>query len=124
MLRVAHVGLQVPDLDASVAFAERVLGLRVSERDDAVAYLTCNERHHELSLHAGSVAALDHVAFEVDRERFAAIEAQVEVIERGSAGVADAFRFAAPGGMLIEVLHGMAHDQPRHYDSVAPRPLK
>ena len=32
MLRVAHVGLQVADLEASVAFAERILGLRVSER--------------------------------------------------------------------------------------------
>lgn len=124
MLRVAHVGLQVPDLDASVAFAQRILGLRVSQRDDAIAYVTCNDRHHELSLHAGTAAALDHIAFEVDRERFAAIEGRVDVIERGSAGVADAFRFLAPGGLPIEVVHGMAHDQSRHYDSVAPRPLK
>jgi catechol-2,3-dioxygenase len=124
MLRVAHVGLQVPDLDASIEFAERILGLRVSERDDAVAYLTCNQRHHELSLHAGAASALDHVAFEVDAERFAAIEARVDVVERGSAGVSDAFRFAAPGGLPVEVLHGMAHDQPRTYETTAPRPLK
>jgi catechol 2,3-dioxygenase-like lactoylglutathione lyase family enzyme len=124
MLRVAHVGLRVPDLEASVAFAQRILGLRVSQEDGDTVYLTCNERHHELSLHAGAAPALDHVAFEVDRERFAAIERRVAVLERGSAGVEDAFRFLAPGGLPIEVLHGMAHDQPRHYDSVAPRPLK
>ena len=81
MLRVAHVGLQVPDLDASVAFAERILGLRVSERDGDTVFLTCNERHHELSLHAGAASALDHVAFEVDRERFAEIESRVDVVE-------------------------------------------
>jgi catechol-2,3-dioxygenase len=124
MLRVGHVGLRVPDLDASVAYAERVLGLRVTQRDADVAYLTCNDRHHELSLQAGDASALDHVAFEVDRETFAAIEARVDVIERGSAGVEDAFRFLAPGGFVLEVFHGMARDQPRHYDSVAPRPVK
>jgi catechol-2,3-dioxygenase len=124
MLRVAHVGLQVPDLDASVEYAQRALGLRVSERDGATAYLTCNARHHELSLHAGAASGLDHIAFEVDREAFGAIEARVDVLERGSAGAEDAFRFRAPGGFAIEVLTGMAHDQPRHYDSVAPRPLK
>jgi catechol 2,3-dioxygenase-like lactoylglutathione lyase family enzyme len=124
MLRVAHVGLQVSDLDASVDFARRILGLRISQRDGDIVYLTCNERHHELSLHAGAAAALDHIAFEVDRARFDAIEARVAVIERGSVGVADAFRFVAPGGHVIEVLHGMAHDQPRTYESAAPRPLK
>jgi catechol 2,3-dioxygenase len=124
MLRVGHVGLQVGDLDASVAYAERILGLRVSAREGDVAYLTCNDRHHELSLHAGVASALDHIAFEVDRQTFAAIEARVDVIERGSTGVEDAFRFLAPGGFVIEVFHGMTRDQPRHYDSVAPRPLK
>src|SRR3954447_7583711 len=124
MLRVAHVGLRVPDLEASVAFAQRILGLRVSQDDGDTVYLTCNERHHELSLHAGPGAALDHVAFEVDRERFTAIEGRVSVLDRGSAGGADAVRFLAPGGLPVEVLHGMAHDQPRHYDSAAPRPLK
>jgi catechol-2,3-dioxygenase len=124
MLRVGHVGLQVADLDASVAYAERVLGLRVSERRADVAYLTCNDRHHELSLHAGPASALDHIAFEVDRATFEVIEGRVDVLERGSTGVADAFRFLAPGGFVLEVFHGMAHDQPRHYDSVAPRPVK
>jgi catechol 2,3-dioxygenase len=124
MLRVGHVGLQVPDLDASIEFAVRILGLRVSERDDRLAYLSCNARHHELSLHAGERSALDHIAFEVDRETFDVIQARVDAIERGETGVEDAFRFVAPGGFAIEVFHGMAHDQPAHYDSVAPRPVK
>jgi len=124
MLRVGHVGLQVPDLDASIEFAVRILGLRVSERDDRLAYLSCNARHHELSLHAGERSALDHIAFEVDRETFDVIQARVDAIERGETGVEDAFRFVAPGGFAIEVFHGMAHDQPAHYVSVAPRPVK
>jgi len=120
MLRVGHVALQVPDLDASVAFAERVLGLRVGERSERSAYLTCNERHHELELHAGPRPALDHIAFEVDRARFEALDGE----RVGEPGVQDTLRLTAPGGLPVEVFTGMAHDQPRDYDSIAPRPLK
>jgi catechol-2,3-dioxygenase len=124
MLRVGHIGLQVADLDASIAYAERILGLRVSERDERVAYLTCNARHHELELHQGEQTALDHIAFEVDREAFGALQCRVDAIDRDEKGVEDAFRFIAPGGFVIEVFHGMARDEPAHYDSIAPRPLK
>src|SRR3954454_10080864 len=101
MLRVAHVGLQVRDIEASAAFAQRILGLRVSQHDGDTVYLTCNERHHELSLHAGPAAALDHIAFEVDPERSAAIEGRLSLLEPGSDGAAQAFRFVAPGGLPI-----------------------
>jgi 2-keto-4-pentenoate hydratase/2-oxohepta-3-ene-1,7-dioic acid hydratase in catechol pathway/catechol 2,3-dioxygenase-like lactoylglutathione lyase family enzyme len=127
MLRVGHVGLQVADLERSIAFAERILGLRVSERDGGTAYLTCNERHHELVLIAGERSALDHLAFEVfDRWRYDALAERLAVLERGrlEPGLDDALRFLAPGGFTVELFHGMAHDQPRHYDSIAPRPLK
>jgi catechol 2,3-dioxygenase-like lactoylglutathione lyase family enzyme len=120
MLRVGPIGLVVPDLSRSVAFAERVLGLRVSERSAGVAYLTCNARHHELVLLAGPLSALDHISFEVDREAFDAISGRVSVLSRGPRS----FRFLAPGGLPVEVFHSMPYDQPASYDSVAPRPLK
>ncbi len=134
MLRVGHVGLRVPDLERSVAYAETMLGLRVSERADGAAYLTCNERHHELVLLQGSgdAACCDHLAFEVlGRAAYAAAVERVEasgldVVERAPVepGVEEAIRFVAPGGFVVELFRGMALDQPRAYDTVAPRPLK
>ena len=132
MLRVAHVGLRVPDLERSVAHAEDVLGLRVSERAGEAVYLTCNERHHELVLLPGDAVACDHLAFEVlERSAYDATcervsAAGLEVVARGrlEPGIADAIRFVAPGGFVIEVLYGMADDQPRRYATAAPRPVK
>jgi len=129
--RVGHVGLTVVDLEKSIAFAEGVMGLRVAERDGATAYLTCNDRHHELVLTKGSRAGCDHLAFEVfDAGGLA--ELRQAVARRGlplleaptEAGVAEAFRFEAPGGLAIELFHGMAHDQPRGYETTGARPRK
>jgi catechol 2,3-dioxygenase-like lactoylglutathione lyase family enzyme len=62
--RMGHVALQVPDIDASVAWATTVMGLREVERDDGVAYLTHADNHHSLQYIAAERAALDHVAME------------------------------------------------------------
>jgi catechol 2,3-dioxygenase len=129
--RIGHIALRVPDLARSVAFAETILGLRVSEYLDGAAYLTCNERHHELVLMEGSEVACDHLGFEVfDAEVFATlvrrIERDHEVVGRGAleCGIGDAIRFVAPGGFVFEVFFGMARHEPTSYDSVAPTPLK
>jgi catechol 2,3-dioxygenase len=132
MLRVGHVALRTPDLERSIAYARDILGLRVSRRDAGAAYLTCNTRHHELVLLVGETTACDHIAFEsLTRDAHAALVERVErhgltVVERGrlEPGIEDAIRFLAPGGIVIEAFHGMAHDQPAAYDSIAPRPRK
>ncbi|MCW2984505.1 MAG: hypothetical protein JWR63_2075 [Conexibacter sp.] len=132
MLRVAHVGLVVCDLDRSIRHASEVLGLRVSRREDGAAYLTCNRRHHELVLIGGEQTACDHLAFEaMDRATYDAIVARIddhglEVVAQGEVepGVEEGVRFVAPGGFTIEVLYGMACEEPAAYDSVAPRPVK
>ncbi len=132
MLRIAHVALRVPDLDRSVEHAVQVLGLRVSERDAHTAYLTCGVRHHELMLIAGDAVACDHIAVEaLDRASFNALVARIEaerleVVGRGrlESGVEDAIRFLAPGGLVVEVVYGLAQDEPAIYDSVAPRPVR
>jgi catechol 2,3-dioxygenase len=129
--RIGHVGLRVADLERSVAFAEQVLGLRESERDGATAYLTCNARHHELVLIEDEQPGCDHLAFEVfDAAALDALRATLdargipvldEPLERG---VADAVRFAGPGGHVFEVFHGMATDEPPHYATTGVRPVK
>jgi catechol 2,3-dioxygenase-like lactoylglutathione lyase family enzyme len=124
--RIGHVALRVPELERSIDFAQRVLGLRESERAGGTSYLTCNERHHELMLIEGDGPACDHLAFEtfdpegVDRLR-AAVEPLDEPLEHG---VADAVRFRGPGGFVFEVFHGMQRSEPRRYDTPGVRPRK
>jgi catechol 2,3-dioxygenase len=129
--RIGHVGIRVPDLDRSVAHAERIMGLRVSERTADAAYLTCNERHHELVLLKGSTVACDHLGFEVfDPSAFDVLRRRVEdeglplVEAPAEAGVSDAFRFLGPCGFVFEIFHGMERDQPGQYVTAGARPLK
>jgi catechol 2,3-dioxygenase len=129
--RIGHVGLRVTDLDRSVAFAERILGLREVERDGATSYLTCNARHHELVLVEGERAGCDHLAFEVfDRNALDALREDlaargVRIIDAPlERGVQDAVRFVAPGGFVLEVFHGMATGEPAGYPTTGVRPRK
>nr|WP_246851463.1 VOC family protein [Patulibacter sp. SYSU D01012] len=63
---MGHVGLRVPDLDAAVAFQCDVIGMVETARVGGAAYLTCNDRHHELILIADPVRrGYDHIGLEV-----------------------------------------------------------
>ena len=52
--RVGSVTLEVPDLDRSVRFFEGKVGLVVTERDEATAYLRATSRHHDMVLAASA----------------------------------------------------------------------
>lgn len=120
--RMAHVALQVSDLDASVAWATGVMGMRETERADGVSYLTHAACHHSLQLIAGDRPALDHVALQAhDAEALDAVAARVR--ERGlpilsedpeEAGIEHAIRFAGPSGHTFEVFVGMVDVGPPH----------
>jgi 4-hydroxy-3-methylbut-2-enyl diphosphate reductase len=65
--RTGHMAFRVPDLDAAVAFQREVIGMVETERTAGAAYLTCNERHHELILIQDPVCrGYDHIALEVE----------------------------------------------------------
>jgi catechol 2,3-dioxygenase len=130
--RIGHIGLQVVDLDRSIAHAERILGLRVSERDARSAYLTCNERHHELVLFAGDEPGCDHIGFEVANEeelakalgRFQSEGITVLSDRPEERGVESAIRVLGPGGFVFELFCGMGSDEPVVYDTFGVRPRK
>lgn len=130
--RIGHVGLRVVDLGRSIEHAERTLGLRLVRRDAATAYLTCNQRHHELVLIEDEEPGCDHLAFEVpDRDALAEVLDRVRAQglsilseEPQERGLEAAARFLAPGGFVVEVFCGMATDEPSHYDTVGVRPRK
>jgi catechol 2,3-dioxygenase-like lactoylglutathione lyase family enzyme len=119
---IGHVGLRVPDLDASVAWATTVMGLREVAREDGTAWLTHGGVHHSLLYRQAGEAALDHVALEARDER--ALHELREVLARHGVpvvserpeepGIEHAIRFLGPDGHLFEVFWGMAADQPRH----------
>lgn len=128
--RMGHVGLHVPDLEASVAWATTVMGMREVERADGVSYLTHGACHHSLQLYDSDRSALDHVAMEAHDD--AALDALLERLrERGvevvseepqERGVARAVRFRGPDGHLIEVFTGMQEAGPVHTGAgVQPR---
>ncbi len=119
---IGHVGLQVPDLEASVRWATTVMGLREVMRQGGTSYLTHGGAHHSLMYIEAAAGALDHVALEAQDERSLhmlrerlAKEGITIISERPEElGVDQAIRFVGPEGHVFEVFTGMQADEPRH----------
>lgn len=130
--RVAHVGLRVTDLEASVRFATNILGLRETVRADGTSYLTCNERHHELMLTEDERPTFDHIGLDVAgpeelaqlREILRREGVQLLSDEPEERGIREATRVLGPGGHTFELLEGMEVGQPAHYSTFGVRPVK
>jgi catechol 2,3-dioxygenase-like lactoylglutathione lyase family enzyme len=117
VIRMGHMGLRVPDLDAAVDFQREVLGMVETERTADAAYLTCNERHHELILIQDPVhRGYDHIGLEVAGPQ-ALEEARSCVagaggrllggIYDGEPGIDRALRVQAPAGHVFKLFCGM-----------------
>jgi len=117
--RLGHVKLRVPDVDASVEFLNATLGLREVERLDGCAYLTCNERHHELILAPGDKVGYEHIGLELPNAE--SLQETLTKAERAGGtrvgmveaepGIAGAVLIEGPGGHRFKLFHGMATDQ-------------
>src|SRR4029453_14845620 len=115
--RMGHMALRVPDLDAAVEFQRTVIGMVETERAAGAAYLSCNERHHELILIQDPVRrGYDHIGVEVPEAR--ALElAKSRVagaagrllgdIYDGEPGIDRALRVQGPGGPVFKLFCGM-----------------
>jgi catechol 2,3-dioxygenase-like lactoylglutathione lyase family enzyme len=118
---LVHVGLRVPDLDASVEHARAVLGLDELDRADGVARLAFAGRPPCLVLTADDGPSCDHMALTTAAENVAEIRERAE-----AAGVAvedpehlegDALRLLAPNGVAVEVVAG---DPPERNEARRP----
>lgn len=116
LARLGHVALRTPDLDGSLEFFQGVIGLEVTERDDAHAYLRSwgDHEHHTLMLIAGDEGRLDHAGWrtraseDVDAfgEALSADGIEVEPVEAGAeAGQGRALRFRTPTGLPYEIYY-------------------
>ena len=64
-VRISHIVLHSPDLEAMVRFFTDVLGFRISDwLGDFMCFLRCNEWHHRVALLPGP-PCLNHVAYDM-----------------------------------------------------------
>jgi len=124
--RLAHVVLQVSDMERSVIFYTQVLGFKVTEiyaetlQPGGFAFLRCQTDHHTIALvGAGSGpskhAELHHIAFEVAtvdevfaaRERLRERSITITFEGRRRAGCQIAVEFLDPDGHCLEIYWGL-----------------
>jgi catechol 2,3-dioxygenase-like lactoylglutathione lyase family enzyme len=130
--RIGHISLTVTDLDRSVDFAERIIGLRLVERDADGAYLTSCSRHHQLALTEGAVHTVDAVGFDVARaedldayaERLCGLGLSVDEGRRPSPGIARSVWFDVPDGPTIQLCAGVDVVADTAYAVLGTRPRK
>ena len=128
-MHIGHVALQVTNLDRTIDHARRTLGLVVTEKTSEAAYLTANEKRHELQLIAADRAGMDHVGLEVEheheldelRDRLIAAGATILSEQPEEPGLAAAIRCLGPGGVMFELYTGMVRE-PLSLDNVL-RPI-
>jgi len=113
--RIGHVALEVPSVADAAAFYCDFIGLRLVERVEDTAYLSCNDRHHELVLEQSSAgkSGLGHVGLEVEpgtlddcvaRALGAGATSPEELAEPG---VGRAVLLTAPEGFQIKLFEEM-----------------
>ena len=119
---IGLVQLNVTDLNAMVTESTDVLGLRVTHRDDDMAWLSSNGRKAELVLHRSQENAVRSLGFEAVSSN-AAAEALTRVEDAGCQIASDGpslpcceagVQFTTPDGHLIEIHSPVLEDITRN----------
>jgi catechol-2,3-dioxygenase len=128
---LGHVALRVPDVDASVRYAQDVLGLRLAQRTDGVAQLTCDRGRERVRYVAGDRAELDHVGLLAQSR--SALEALAQRLDQAGIptqsrplgpAASEALCFDGPDGHAFAVYADPVQDQPAWYPTAGLRPTR
>lgn len=128
----SYISLNVKDLDACVADAQNVAGLRLVELTQKRALLTTNTRHAELILHSASENSAKCIGLEA-RSAESVAETTRRVRKEGLRLLSErpslpciehAVTFATSEGHVFEVHTSMPHDQPRRYPGPGIHPRR
>lgn len=117
LAQLAHIEILTPDLDGSLRFFTKILGLSETERRGDSVYLRAYEerQHHSLKLTRSSQPGLGHVSWRV--RSLPALQRRVAAIEAsgrgrgwidGDAGHGRAYQFDTPAGHRWEILWEVA----------------
>jgi catechol 2,3-dioxygenase-like lactoylglutathione lyase family enzyme len=134
--RIGHIALHVADLDRAVDFQQQVIGMVETERAAGAAYLTCNDRHHELILiEDPSNRGYEHMALEVADPSLLETAAQrltaaggtmLGGVYDGEPGIDRALKVKSPGGHVYKLFCGMETvdapapgDRPTHLEHLS-----
>ena len=116
ILRLAHVDIQVTDLDLATAYYTGVMGMTVSARDADSVYLRCwdEDDHHSLRLRYSPRVGFDLMAYKVAHEddlddlenKIHRYGLPVQRLGRGEeVGQGESIRFETPSGHVMELVH-------------------
>ena len=102
--RIGFLTLETSDLDATLATACGILGLRETKRLGRTAYLAADAVHHEIIYRAGPRNAVSHISLEardldaIEQIRRRVVEAGLRIVSEAplEAGVAHAISFVCP----------------------------
>ena len=118
---IAYVRSGVANLDAAVDFAVQIVGLELAARDEGVAYLRADHRHHCLAFVEGTSGVLGSAFTVRDEETLADAEVELEKsgirVLRGSREEArsrrvhDFIAFDDPFGNRLELVTGQVQLQ-------------
>lgn len=116
---MGHVAIRTSDLDQSIWDATNLLGLRLTEKTDDVAYLAASDKHHELiyteheqgGVDLFGLVARDGDALKQMRQRIEDENLQIISDKPTFAGVEDGFSFIGPEGYGFEIYIGMQKNE-------------
>ena len=114
--RIGFLTLETADLDATLATACGMLGLRETKRLGQTAYLAADAVHHEIIYRAGPRNAVSHISLEardpdaIEQIRRRVVEAGLRIVSEAplEEGVGQALSFVGPDGFVFEVFVGLA----------------
>ncbi|HEX5688478.1 MAG TPA: VOC family protein, partial [Roseiflexaceae bacterium] len=69
VIKIGHAGLNVPDMEAALAYYAETLGLSEVDRDDGAVYLGSGADHHSIVLYADGEPGLRGLAFQIGADR-------------------------------------------------------
>jgi catechol 2,3-dioxygenase-like lactoylglutathione lyase family enzyme len=138
--RIGHITMRVADLDAAVDFQQQVVGMVETERAAGAAYLTCNDRHHELILVEDPAnRGYEHLALEVAdahtlegaaKRLTAAGGTMLGDVYDGEPGIDRALKVQSPAGHVYKLFCGMQTvdppppgDRPTHFEHLSCKVL-